>query len=140
MRFDRIGAVQHCSDTALRPVACAVLEIAFGHQSDPEVFCQSQGERLAREATTDDENVKLVHGSRGAGEYRRLFRLYHFTTERYFLTCLKQDRGTLNYFYCVVSRGQVKQLLVRGSRRHRIYWAPLRMTERIVHNNLEAGR
>jgi hypothetical protein len=29
------------------------------------VFCQSQGERLAREATTDDENVKLVHGSRG---------------------------------------------------------------------------
>ncbi len=66
MRLDRIGAIEHRRDPALRPTTGAVFELSFGDQRDLPVRCETQSERLARETAANDENVEMLHDT-GAG-------------------------------------------------------------------------
>ncbi|MCY1402671.1 hypothetical protein D9M71_178250 [compost metagenome] len=56
---DRVGIVQHCSDTALGPVGRAIAEVGLAQYDDVQVRGQGEGQGQASGAAADDQYVML---------------------------------------------------------------------------------
>lgn len=140
--FDRIRTVKYGSDAALRPTARAVFQATLGYQCDLEVIRQSQCEGLAREAATNDEDVELGHDPGPAARVcRRTCPTISLNYSVIFLDLSQTGSKHSELFvWCRVLWTSRAVGRPWACRRHRIYWAPLRMSKRSVHNNLEAGR
>ncbi len=59
-----VGLVEHGGDAALRPLACAIGELALGHQGDLVRVGQLQGQGHTSQAAAQDQYIVTLHDVR----------------------------------------------------------------------------